>query len=171
MKNSQIEFAQRKAALSLTCRVSTIVPAPPEIVWDLLTDARRYPYWNSTISSIAGTIREGERLCIKVPGTSRTFKPRVSGVVVNKRMTWSAGLSLLFRGSRNFHLVLLSDRQTKFIMEERFSGLLFALIRGKLPDFQPIFEAYAQDLSEEASRLATGQPKNVITPAPYHLKP
>jgi len=33
-----------------------------------------------------------------------------------------------------------------------FSGVIFALVRGTLPDFGPIFEAYANDLKREGER-------------------
>ena len=38
-------------------------------------------------------------------------------------------------------------------MEERFSGVVFALTRKLLPDFRPIFEAYAIDLARESQRI------------------
>jgi hypothetical protein len=37
-------------------------------------------------------------------------------------------------------------------MEEQFSGLMFALIKNRLPDFKMIFESYALDLKNEAER-------------------
>lgn len=40
------------------------------------------------------------------------------------------------------------------MMEERFSGLVFALVKRTLPDFRPIFQAYANDLKREAERIA-----------------
>jgi len=43
---------------------------------------------------------------------------------------------------------------TDFKMEERFSGVIFALVKGRLPAFRPIFEAYANDLKHEAQRIA-----------------
>jgi hypothetical protein len=36
-------------------------------------------------------------------------------------------------------------------MTEEFSGLMLPMIRGSLPDFAPIFEAYAQDLARAAA--------------------
>jgi hypothetical protein len=39
-------------------------------------------------------------------------------------------------------------------MKEHVSGVVFALTRGMLPDFRPIFEAYASDLKREAERIA-----------------
>jgi hypothetical protein len=37
-------------------------------------------------------------------------------------------------------------------MREEFSGLMLPMIKGSLPDFAPIFEAYAEDLRREAER-------------------
>ena len=39
-------------------------------------------------------------------------------------------------------------------MQEQFSGLMFALVKRLLPDFRPIFEAYANDLKRQAVRTA-----------------
>ena len=93
-------------------------------MWSLLSDAKGFPRWNSTVTGIEGELREGERLTLHVPGTSRTFTPKVSGVVPARRMMWSNGVAGIFRGVRT------------------------------LPDFGPIFEAYAKDLKREAERVA-----------------
>lgn len=150
MKNKEIEFKQVKTAFTMTCRVEAIIYAKAEKIWDLLTDANGFPNWNSTISAIDGNIREGELIRIHVPGTNRTFRPKVSGVVENKCMTWSNGISPIFKGSRSFELKQCANGAIEFIMEERFSGLMFALIKSKLPNFKPIFERYAFDLKKEA---------------------
>jgi hypothetical protein len=121
-------------------------------IWRLLTDAQGFPRWNSTVSGIEGHIREGERLVLRVPGTDRTFTPRISGVVANERMTWTGGFAPLFKGVRTFVLSPRSDGSTDFRMEERFSGLILPLV--KLPDFGPVFETYANDLRREAERTA-----------------
>jgi hypothetical protein len=69
-------------------------------------------------------------------------------------MVWSDGIVPIFRGVRTFVLEPRNDASTDFVMEERFSGLMFALAKGMLPDFRPIFEAYANDLKREAQRVA-----------------
>jgi len=134
----------------MVCTVRIDIGASPAIIWGLLTDAKGFSRWNSTVTAIDGKIREGEKICIHVPGTNRTFKPMVSDVAPNRRMTWSNGLSLLFKGTRTFELRPAADGSTEFIMEEKFQGLLFALVKNKLPDFQLIFERYALDLKKEA---------------------
>jgi hypothetical protein len=64
-----------------------------------------FPRWTSTVTSIEGQIREGERLRRRVPGTDRMFTPRVSDVVPNQHMNWIGGFAPLFRGVRRFSLM------------------------------------------------------------------
>jgi hypothetical protein len=138
----------------MTCGVEVNIQTNSEIVWNLLTNAKDFPRWNSTVAGIEGEIREGERIRLHVPGTKRTFTPTVSGVVPARRMIWSDGFAPIFKGVRTFVLKPQGDASTDFSMEERFSGVMFALTQGMLPDFRPIFEAYASDLKREAERLA-----------------
>ena len=42
------------------------IRADAETVWALLTDAKGFPRWNSTVTSIEGEIAEGKALAIKV---------------------------------------------------------------------------------------------------------
>ncbi|HTQ75646.1 MAG TPA: SRPBCC domain-containing protein [Burkholderiales bacterium] len=147
-------FTRNRSMLSMTCAVRVDIEAKPEAVWRLLTDAKGFPRWNSTITGIDGQIREGERIRLHVPGTKRTFTPTVSGVVENERMTWADGIAPVFRGVRTFALKPRGGATTEFLMEERFSGVIFALVRGVMPDFRPIFEAFAGDLKREAERIA-----------------
>ncbi len=146
------KFSQSLSTFSKVCRVEVAIRAKAEVIWKLLTDAEGFPRWNSTVSRIEGQIRDGERIRIHVPGTDRTFKPKVSDVVPNQRMAWAGGFAPLFRGVRTFVLRPCDDDSTTFVMEERFSGLIFALVKRTLPDFGPIFERYANDLKHESER-------------------
>ena len=156
---NEARATQTRGVFGMVCRVKVGVLASPPRIWSLLTDAVSFPRWNSTVTSIEGQIREGQRLRIRVPGSDRTFAPRVSGVVPNQRMTWAGGLAGIFKGVRLFRLAELDDGSTDFEMQERFSGLLFPLIGRLLPDFRPIFERYAIDLKREAER-APKDPRN-----------
>jgi hypothetical protein len=133
--------------------VSVTIDANAQVVWKILTDAPGFPRWNSTITSIEGQIREGEKLVLRAPGTDRTFTPTVSGVVANERMIWSGGFAPMFKGVRTFELKSRPGGGTDFDMTERFSGLMLPLIKGSLPDFRPIFVSYANDLKREAERV------------------
>jgi len=123
------QVTQTHEAFSLTCGVVVNIQAKAASIWKLLTDAEDFPRWNSTISGIQGQIREGERLQLRVPGTDRTFTPKVSGVVADERMTWTGGFAPLFKGVRTFVLEQRNDGPTDFTMEERFSGVMLPLIK------------------------------------------
>jgi len=136
----------------MTCGVAVNIRAKAAGIWKLLTDAEDFPRWNSTVAGIQGQIREGERLQLRVPGTDRTFTPKVSGVVPDERMTWTGGFAPLFKGVRTFALKQRDDGSTDFTMEERFSGVMLPLIKSSLPDFGPVFAQYAYDLKREAEK-------------------
>jgi len=143
-------ITQARGVFSMVCRVELNIRAPAASIWRLLTDAGDFPRWNSTVTRVEGQIREGGQLRVHVPGTDRTFTPKVSGVVPSERMTWTGGFSPVFKGVRTFELRPYADGSTDFVMEERFSGLMLPLVRGSMPDFGPVFECYANDLKHEA---------------------
>jgi hypothetical protein len=146
---------EARRAFSLACTVAIAIQAPLATVWSILTDAASYPRWNSTITGIEGRIQDGERLRLHVPGTSRTFTPRVSGFLPNQQMVWTGGFFPVFLGVRTFTLRQRDAASTDFTMAERFSGLMLAVVKGSLPDFRPVFEAFARDLKREAERVAS----------------
>jgi hypothetical protein len=143
-------ITQSHRVLSMSCRVEVTIRARATTVWRLLTNANDFPRWNSTVTSVEGQIREGERLRVRVPGTDRVFTPRVSDVVPDQRMTWTGGFSPVFKGVRTFELRPRPDGSTDFVMEERFSGLMVPLVKRSMPDFGPVFERYASDLKHQA---------------------
>jgi hypothetical protein len=148
------QFTRKNGVFTMTCAVKVRIQASAQIVWGLLTDAPGFPRWNSTVTRIEGDIREGARLRLHVPGTNRTFTPTVSGVVPTRRMIWSDGLDAIFKGVRVFTLEPRNDGSTDLAMEEHFSGLVFVLTKGLMPDFRPIFETYANDLKRESESVA-----------------
>jgi hypothetical protein len=148
----ELKFTLTRGTFSMVCRVEINIRAIPENVWRLLTDGKDFPRWNSTIVAIEGQISEDEKLRVRVPGTDRTFTPKVSGIVPCEHMTRTGGFAPLFKGVRTFELKPHGDGSTDFAMEECFSGLMLPLVKRSLPDFKPIFERYADDLKREAER-------------------
>ena len=146
------KVTQTRGVFSMVCGVDVNIRARAEAIWAILTDAKAFPDWNSTVTSVEGQIREGETLRLRVPGTDRTFSPKVSGVVPCERMTWTGGFSPVFKGVRTFELRPRNDGSTDFAMTERFWGLMLPMLKGSLPDFGPVFERYASDLKHEAER-------------------
>lgn len=149
---SEPTFTQLKSTLTMHCRVEVNIRATVELLWSILTDIKDYPRWNSTVSKIEGEFREGQSIRVYPQGNGRVFTPTISGVARNERMIWSAGSQPFFKGVRTFEIKPHGDGTSDFMMEEDFSGVIFALIKGSLPDFRPIFIAFANDLKKEAER-------------------
>ena len=135
----------------LETSVSVAIKAKPETIWKLLTDAAKFPSWNSTVTSIDGTIAAGQKLALRVPAApKRVFKPKVVELEPNKKMVWAEGAAPMFRGVRTFTLAPRGDGTTEFTMTEVLRGLAVPMAKGSLPDFKPIFETYAADLQRAA---------------------
>jgi hypothetical protein len=142
-----------RATFHMSCGIVCNIAASAERIWALLADLPDFPRWNSTITSIGGSIELGQRLELKVPAApARTFRPRVTKLDPGKSMEWSDGMAPMFKGVRTFTLTPKDDGSTDFSMVEVFAGLMLPLIQGSLPDFGPSFETYAADLKREAEK-------------------
>ena len=133
---------------------TTSIRATPERIWSILTDAPRYPDWNSTVDKVTGRIAPGERIAVHVklsPG--RAFPVTVATFDPPRRMVWRGGMPLgLFVGERVFDLTPRPSGIVEFSMREQFTGLLAPLIGRTLPDMQPAFDEFAAALKREAER-------------------
>lgn len=139
-------------AFRLTYEIRREIHAPAAKIWALLTNARAFPEWNSTVTRIDGEIAQGQRLAIQVPlAPGRTFKPKVTKLVPNQEMVWSDGFAPMFRGVRTFRLTEKAPSVTEFSMTETFAGLMMPMIKGSLPEFGPAFATYAEDLDRAAA--------------------
>ena len=107
-------ITKAQSVFSMSCRVEVNVRAEAQGVWRLLTDAKGFPSWNSTVSRIEGQISEGQRLRVHVPGTNRTFTPTVSDIVPNERMTWTGGFAPMFKGVRSLRAEIAERRVDRF---------------------------------------------------------
>jgi hypothetical protein len=151
MKTYKAKATKTASVFRMTCAIRVPIRASPEKIWGFLTEAAAFPRWNSTVTSIEGEIAEGRTLKIRVPSApGRVFKPKVSGVEAGRSMTWSDGMAPMFKGVRTFTLAPNADGSTEFSMKEEFSGLMLPMIKGSLPDFATVFEAYAEDLKRAA---------------------
>jgi uncharacterized protein YndB with AHSA1/START domain len=137
---------------ALDYSVATLISAPPEVVWNILTDGAAYPQWNSTIVKLDGEVAQGSRIrLVAKVAPKRTFKLKVSAFEAPRRMVWEDGGSI-FLGVRTFTLTPRSDGGTTFTMSETLSGGMLGMIERSLPDFTASFEAFAADLKQRAER-------------------
>lgn len=127
------------------------INAPAERVWAILTDARAYPSWNSTVDKVDGDIAAGQKVTVYAKATpGRAFPLKVSTFEPATRMIWSGGMPLgLFTGARTYTLTP-KGKAVSFTMTEEFTGLMAPLITRSIPDLQPAFDTFARDLKKAA---------------------
>ena len=114
-----------------------IINAPPRTVWTILTNFSEYPEWNPFITSLEGTVSEGNRIKITLsPPDSNTmvFKPVIEVFEENKKLQWLGRLSLpgLFDGRHTFEIIDTGNNTSIFIQREAFRGLLVPLLAKSL---------------------------------------
>jgi hypothetical protein len=141
-----------ESTFRLQYAVAIDIAAPPSKIWARLTNAKEFPSWNSTVSSIEGEIAKGNKLVMKVPYSTRAFTPSVIELEADKRMVWGDGMAPIFRGERTYTLTPSAGGKTTFSMVEVFAGMMLPLIKGSLPDFRSSFDQYAADLKRACEK-------------------
>jgi uncharacterized protein YndB with AHSA1/START domain len=132
--------------------VSRSIAAPPQTIWDLLTDAAAYPSWNPAVLGIEGRIAPGERIVLtSIVNPKRAFKLEVTEFDPERSMVWADGMPFgLFKGVRTYRLQPQEDGDTLFTMEEVYSGPLEPIISKSIPDMTDSFEQFADGLKRAA---------------------
>lgn len=126
----------------------------PQIIWALLTNARDFPRWNSTIRQIEGTIAPGHTIRLKTTfDEKRTFVLKVTTADPPNFMEWRSGQAPFFSGVRTYSIESTGGGSSVFTMTEKLSGLMFPLAAKQIPDFKESFGQYAADLKREAELI------------------
>jgi hypothetical protein len=105
------------------------IDAPPNVIWEILTEFDRFELWNPFIRSIDGTAVPGTKLKVKVQppeGNVMTFQSMVLVADPGKELRWLGRVIFpgIFDGEHSFQIEPLSDRRVRFVHSEKFSGLL-----------------------------------------------
>jgi hypothetical protein len=114
-------------------RTEITIRGTPEEVWSVLTDFRKYPYWNPFIREASGEVKAGARLKIRMhppDGRPMTFRPTVREASPGRELRWLGHLGLpgLFDGEHVFHLEPSGAGQTRLRQDEEFRGMLVHLL-------------------------------------------
>lgn len=146
----------KATSTATTFRMETAVAinirASADKIMALLTNATEFANWNSTVVSVDGQIKQGEKIkLVSKLDPKRTFNLKVSQLT-STTMVWQDGFAPMFSGVRTFSLTSKSDGTTDFSMIEVFKGIMLPLIKGSLPDFKQNFEQYALDLKAAAEK-------------------
>lgn len=138
-----------KKTFSRETTVETTINADSSIIWNLLTNASDFARWNSTVVSLEGEIREGNKIKLKSTlDEKRIFKLKVKEMDGNHRMVWGDG-----KGNRVYTLTPNPDGSTTFKMTEKIGGLMFPMYAKYIPEFDTTFDQFAADLKKEAELI------------------
>lgn len=134
------------------------IDAPPETVWERLTDLASYEQWNPHISQARGDLREGASLEItvnRIEAKSRTLTVRVSEIDPPRRLQWvgTIGSKWLFQGIHTFELHALDDDRTRFVNHEQSTGFLAPFVASDDPqrDYDRMNEALKERVEKQIS--------------------
>jgi uncharacterized protein YndB with AHSA1/START domain len=135
-----------KKTFSRETSVSMDIKADAAIVWTLLTNAPDFPRWNSTVVSIEGDIKQGEKIKLKSTlDPKRVFKLTVKTFEPETKLAWGDG-----KGTRTYTIANKGNGLLTFSMTEKIGGLMFPMYAKYIPPFDKSFEQFAADLKKEA---------------------
>jgi uncharacterized protein YndB with AHSA1/START domain len=129
----------------------TLIEAPPEQVWPVLTDIAAWAAWDSGVTNVEGRLTLGEKLSITVEANpGRAFPVKVVTLDEPDRIVFRGGMPLgLFTGERTYTLKR-EGTATRFTMREQYIGPLAGMIFKSIPDLGPSFQQFADGLKQQA---------------------
>ena len=142
-----------------TIRTETHIEAPPNLVWQVLTDFARYGEWNPFITALQGELQVGARLraTFVVHGRSpRTFTPRITELEPGRRLVWlgRVGVPKVFDAEHSLAVEPHGDG-TRFEHVETFRGVLPPVMGALLADTHRAFIAMDAALALRARSIAS----------------
>ena len=140
-----------------TVLIETLIAAPAELVWDVLTDFPRYGEWNPFITSMEGDLRVGAELraVFELPGRNpRTFTPTVTMLEPGRHLGWLGRLWLPGLVDAEHSLeVVIGESAPVFVHREDFRGLLIPA-RGAPPRHPLCVRRHERGLGASGGRTA-----------------
>lgn len=109
--------------------ITVEIDAPPEIVWEVMSDVERWHEWTASISSIRrldpGPFQVGSRAKVRQP----KFPPavwKVTAIEPGREFTWkSEGFGFVVYGS---HAVTAQERGSRVTLALHYTGVLGGLL-------------------------------------------
>jgi hypothetical protein len=132
------------------------IAAPADVVWEALTDLRRFPDWNPFIRRAWGSLRVGRWVWLRVRsgiGVPLFFRAKVTAHQGHREIRWRGHFlsRWIASGDHAFTLEPSLDDGVRFAQREVFSGLLPWLARSLLVrKTQQGFDAMNQALKARA---------------------
>ena len=118
-------------------RTEITINTAKERLWQELTAFSEYSSWNPFMKFIHGEAKLGSNIVVNIEfsnGDKMNFKPKITVVEENKRLTWIGKLLMkgIFDGKHVFEIEEVSDSECRLIHKETFSGFLVPLMWKKV---------------------------------------
>ena len=120
-------------APSRTSTASTVIEAPREVVWNILTDFGSYSDWNPYMTAVSGAQRVGESLDIRLvtPGHDpRDISATIYVLRPPRKLRWQA--RTLAPGVRDLEYEIivapLGPNRAQVLQRARYEGLLAVFV-------------------------------------------
>ncbi|WP_189642742.1 SRPBCC domain-containing protein [Deinococcus piscis] len=118
-------------------RTRVLIDAPPEQVWQVLTDTAQYGQWNPVMVRMTGRLQAGQTIEFEnhsQDGNTMTFRPTVLRADAGRELRWLGRLWVprLFDGEHYFVLTPTTGGKTQLEHGETFRGALVPFVRGWL---------------------------------------
>ena len=133
------------------------IDAPPERVWQVLSDTRAYDEWNPFVTRVSTRLESGEPIRFMAPLGTRDIRidARLLRVDPPREIRWrgprSTVLAKLFAAEHYLKVEPIGTDRTRFVHGETFSGIVVSMFWSKLePKLRPLYVAMNEALKRRA---------------------
>jgi hypothetical protein len=156
----------KEVSAAMTFQVSVEIAAPPDVVWDVMSDPERWHEWTASIRGIRllddGPLRIGTRALVRQP----KFPPalwKVTALDPGRSFTWKAGAPGMW--VYGYHAVAPARSGTRATLSVRYEGaagrLLGRMTRAITGRYLAMEAAGLKQRSEERTRDFQGPVRSV----------
>ncbi len=129
------------------------VDAEPDAVWSTLLGLGARPGWDSGVTKVEGSARDGGKVKVfSEVSPGRAFPVRVALDNDRRVTTRTGGMPFgLFKGARTFRVAADVDG-SELDVHEQFTGPLVGPMGKRMPDLQSSFDQFAHGLKARCER-------------------
>ena len=149
------------------------IDAPPELVWEILTDFDRYPEWNPFTVAVATDFEMGAAVRMKVALLGRRTQRQteyITTLVPGQKVCWGMNetTAWLIGATRCQLLEPLDGGRTRYTSDDRITGILAPLVmliygRAMQRGFESVCTALKR-CAEELAAAASSGTKAIVSP-------
>jgi uncharacterized protein YndB with AHSA1/START domain len=144
--------------MPLTSHQSLEIKAPPDRVWQVITDLSRYAEWNRFVPRAESSLRPGDSIVMQVQifdGFAQRQKETIFENVALEKLCYGVRLPAgALRSRRCHHLSASGTDSTEYRSEFELAGWLSPVVAALMGRrLQRGFEEMAEDLQRQAEQL------------------